>query len=118
VCIGNEPGDRREVDRDERGGKGMPDMANPTGDSGWGGSTEGGTGAGGAPDRNPSIREWPCVAFLSFSIPSEPEAKAAFAYASSSDGMLRLWPLPQKHPAEVNARTVPEIDDFRLMIDD
>jgi hypothetical protein len=54
-----------EVGRTECGGKGMPVMAKPVGFVGWGGITEGGTGAGGAPDRNPSIREWPCVAFLS-----------------------------------------------------
>jgi DNA primase len=40
-------------------------MARPAGIIGWGVNTEGGTGAGGAPGHNPSIREWPCDAFLS-----------------------------------------------------
>lgn len=60
-------GDRWDVGRAERGGKGLPDMANPTGQIGWEGIAEGGTGAEGAPGQNPSIREWPCVPFLFFS---------------------------------------------------
>ena len=42
-------------------------MARPAGIIGWRRMTEGGTGAEGAPDRNPSIREWPCDASLSLS---------------------------------------------------
>ena len=42
-------------------------MARPAGAIGWGAITEGGTGAEGAPGRNPSIREWPCDASLSLS---------------------------------------------------